>query len=81
MGRTLGAPGDVNRQMEVLRASLNAVETMQNPGDREDLPFTWHESPVKARADGAPPSPISVYLKKRPWLFPRLLNRDIPETP
>jgi hypothetical protein len=31
--------------------------------------------------DGAPPSPIVLYLKKHPWLFPRLLSRDIPEYP
>lgn len=79
MGRTMGAPGDSQRQMEVLKASLRAVETMQSPGASEQLPFTWHESPIRARADGAPPSPISAYLKKRPWLFPRLLNRDVPE--
>jgi hypothetical protein len=81
MGRTMGAPGDSERQMAVLKASLRAVETMEIPGASEQLPFTWHESPVRARADGAPPSPISAYLKKHPWLFPRLLNRDVPEKP
>jgi len=81
MGRTMGAPGDSQRQMNVLRASLRAVETMQTPGASEHLPFVWHESPAKARTDGAPPSPIGLYLKAHPWLFPRLLSRDIPEQP
>ena len=81
MGRTMGAPRDTQRQMDVLKASLRAVETMQTPGARVHLPVTWHESPIRARADGAPPSPISAYLKKRPWLFPRLLSRDVPERP
>jgi hypothetical protein len=81
MGRTMGAPGDKQRQMEVLKAGLQAVERMQTAGMSEHLPYVWHESPVQARADGAPPSPISAYLRKHPWLFPRLLNLDIPETP
>lgn len=81
MGRTMGAPGDRQRQMAVLKASLHAVETMKNLGESQQLPFTWDESPARARADGAPPSPISAYLKTHPWLFPRLLNRDIPKIP
>jgi hypothetical protein len=81
MGRTMGAPGDEQRQMEVLKASLHAVESMPTAGTSEHLSYVWHESLAQARADGAPPSPISAYLRKHPWLFPRLLNLDIPETP
>ena len=77
----MGAPGDKVRQKDVLKASLQAVANMQVPGTVEHLPFAWDESPAKARMDGASPSPISLYLKKHPWLFPRLLNRDIPEHP
>jgi hypothetical protein len=77
----MGAPGDKDRQMDVLKASLQAVANMQVPGKSENLPFVWSESPAKARMDGAPPSPIVLYLKKHPWLFPRLLSRDIPEYP
>jgi hypothetical protein len=81
LGRTMGAPGDSQRQIEVLKASLQAVVSMQTPGMIEHLSFVWSETPAKMRMDGSSPSPISLYLRKQPWLFPKLLKREIPNNP
>lgn len=71
-----GIPGDVQGQRAVLKASLEAVAAMREPAQRIDLPFEW---PAKTRVPRPPkPPPISRALMKRPWLFLKLLNGEIP---
>jgi hypothetical protein len=37
MGRTLGAPGDVDTQMRLIKAALNLLETAQSAGEMVDF--------------------------------------------
>ena len=76
--RTLGKPGDASGQMAVLRATLEAVQLMETPGSRIDLPFKWPESPAEARSHPTEPPPIATYLKRRPWHLLKLMAREIP---
>jgi hypothetical protein len=80
MGRPLGQPGDRGGQAAVLRSTLKTLEAMEKPGVF-GLPFEWTEPPSRARAQSLPEvlPPIATYLKRRPWLFPKLLSGDIPE--
>jgi hypothetical protein len=80
MGRPLGQPGDRGGQTAVLRATLRALESMGEPGV-VGLPFEWSELPKHAWSQSLPEElpPIAKYLKRRPWLFPKLLSGDIPE--
>jgi len=80
MGRPLGQPGDKGGQTAVLRATLRALEVMEETGV-VGLPFEWTEPPNQARAESLPKvlPPIATYLKRRPWLFPKLLSGHIPE--
>ena len=72
----LGQPGDRAGQLQVLQAALEAAVSVTEPGMRVDLPFEW---PVDARKPRLPkPPPIASAIKKRPWLFFKLLKGDIP---
>ncbi len=77
-GRSFGRPGDVDGQAAVLRAALGVVETAEHPGVVVDLPFEWPERPSRARCDPPEPPPIVTLLKRKPWLLPRLVSRDVP---
>ena len=79
LGRPLGQPGDHEGQMAVLRATLGALQEIDNPGSIKHLSFEWPEPPAKARAHPLQPPPIAKYLRRHPWLYPKLLARDIPE--
>lgn len=79
LGRALGQPGDREGQMAVLRATLAALEELDTPGGVQHLPFEWPEPPKRARAHPPQPPPIAKYLRRRPWLLPRLLARDVPQ--
>ena len=78
-GRPMGQPGDRAGQMAVLRATLQAMLEMENPGEIRYLPFIWPEPPRQTitRPDVLPP--IATYLRRHPWLYPKLLARDVPE--
>ncbi len=78
-GRTLGQPGDRDGQMAVLEATLRAVEEMDTPGDVRHLPFEWRESAKKAQGHPPQPPPIVNLLKRRPWLVPKLISREVPQ--
>jgi hypothetical protein len=80
MGRPLGRPGDVAGQREVLLTALRVLETATVPGTVVTLPFTWPE-PAKEvrRAHIGDPPPIGTLIRKKPWLYFRLLSGDIPE--
>jgi D-proline reductase (dithiol) PrdB len=77
-GLQFGCPGDRITQMAILRASLQAVETIAEPGTAVELPFSWTQPEPRVRLHPPQPPPISKYLIRHPWLFPRLLKRDVP---
>jgi hypothetical protein len=79
LGRPLGQPGDRKGQMVVLRATLQALEEIDTPGSVIHLPFEWPEHPKRARSHPPQPPPIAKYLRRHPWLFPKLLAQDIPD--
>lgn len=79
LGRALGQPDDVAGQMAVLRATLQAVESITTPGGIVHLPFEWPESPKEVDAHPPESPPIVRYLVRNPWSVPRLLRRDVPE--
>lgn len=73
-----GAPGNADGQRAVLRASLEAAAGMRVPGERVDLAFEW---PATARVPKPPePPPIARAIMKRPWLYWRLRNGDMPDS-
>ena len=78
MGRALGLPGDATGQREVLRATLRVVMDAKPPETLTVLPFTWTESPSRARASRDEPAPIVQLLKRKPWLLVNLLSGSIP---
>jgi hypothetical protein len=77
MGQPLGAPGDAGGQREVLKATLRFLEEAQAPGEVVRLPFEWPEPLYRVKWKADPP--IARLLKRRPWLFPRLVSGDIPD--
>lgn len=78
LGRTFGQPGDRDGQLGVLRATLRLLETLDRPGCRVDLPFTWPEPPDQVQNHPPVEPPIVSYLKRHPWDLPRLLRRRSP---
>ena len=54
LGQVFGEPGNVAQQQAVLRAAVDAVETIETPGDVLELPFRWRREtyppPVGAMA-------------------------------
>lgn len=78
LGRTIGQPGDVAGQMAVLRATLDALYTIQTPGEIRHLPFEWPEAPKQVRNEPPEAPPIAKYLSRNPWFLPRLLTRNVP---
>jgi len=79
LGRPLGAPGDTEGQLAVLRETLAALTKVERPGAVVELPFEWPEPPGQVSSRPREPPPIAKLLKRRPWLYPRLLARDFPE--
>ncbi len=74
-----GLPGDADGQRAVLEASLTALASMSEPGQRVDLPFSW---PARTRVPKPPqPPPIARLIMRRPWLFLKLMNGDLPPPP
>ena len=77
-GLTLRLPGDVERQIEVLRRTLRALEEISQPGSVVHLPFEWNGGDEFKMYPPEPP-PIVQYLRRQPWYFPRFLKRNPPE--
>jgi hypothetical protein len=77
-GLTLGPPHDAVRQLAVLRATLQALEEIFQPGTVVHLPFEWDS---RERLNVYPPEnpPIAHFLKRHPWYVPKFLNRTPPE--
>ena len=78
-GRTVGMPGDAQGQMAVLRATLQALVELNQPGGRADLPFEWPESPKEASAPLEELPPIYQHLRNHISQVRKFMNRDIPE--
>ena len=78
-GRPLGQPGDRAGQLAVLRATLQAIRTMEKPGEIRYFPFTWPEPARKTVTHPDVLPPIATYLRRHPWLYRKLLARDVPE--
>lgn len=77
-GLQFGVPGDAAGQTAVLRATLQALTAIDAPGTAVDLPFVWVDPPQRLRLHPPQAPPIGKYLVRHPWLFPRLLARDVP---
>jgi hypothetical protein len=77
----MGLPGDVEGQRAVLLATLNWLETAQEPDFYHELPFEWPETPAQAKRGDAKleAPPIVALLRKRPWLLHRLYAGVIPQ--
>ncbi len=78
-GLPLGRPGDAPGQLDVLRAALATLESIQEPGTRIDLPFEWPDG-VKVRTHPKEPPPIVGLLKRKPWLLPRFAAGKVPDS-
>lgn len=76
-GRPIGDVADVEGQLAVLRATLQALTTMEEAGEIVDLPFTWPEPPKKVHTHPKEKPPIASFLAKRPWHLPKFLSRKI----
>ena len=77
-GRILGNPGDAAGQMAVLRAALQALVAIDQPGSRVDLPFEWPEPPAVATPPLAELPPIYQYLRGHMTQVRNFIDRDIP---
>ena len=76
----LGSPGDRDTQLAVLRATLQALETIQTSGEVVHLPFKWALSDEETNASPPVPPPITQYLQKHPMQVIKLIRRDIPDS-
>jgi hypothetical protein len=79
IGLPLGRPGDEAGQTAVLRATLQALAEMEEPGRVRHLPFQWPEDMETPRRHRQQPPPIVSHLQRRPWLLPKFLSRDVPQ--
>ena len=77
-GQTVGDPGDVETQTAVLWGALAALESIQAPGGRVDLPFEWLGDHKAIEHDMEPP-PIAKYLMRHPLQVRNLIKRQVPE--
>ncbi len=77
-GLTVGLPGDASGQLAVLRATVQALAAISEPGGVLDLQIEWNHA---AELNIFPPQlpPIASYLRRHPWAFSRFLNRTPPE--
>jgi hypothetical protein len=78
LGYLLGQPGDREGQKAVLRATLQALTEMTQPGSVTHLPFEWPASARRLSARPPKTPPISHYLLRHPWLIPNLFSREVP---
>ena len=78
LGYLLGQPEDDAGQTAVLRATLQAVEAMPEPGSVSDLPFTWPAAGRRLSAKPPQSPPIVKYLMRHPWHIPNFFARDVP---
>ena len=77
-GLTVGLPNDASGQLAVLRATLQALAAISEPGGVADLQLEWNHG---AKLNIYPPQlpPIASYMRRHPWAFPRFFSRTPPE--
>lgn len=80
LGYQLGQPEDDEGQTAVLRATLQALVEMSQPGSVTHLPFEWPASAGRLNAKPPQTPPIVKYLMRHPWHIPKFFARDIPES-
>jgi len=78
VGRPFGNPGELEQQSTILKALLQLVEEMREPGEVHYLPFEWQEKTDDKHPKPELP-PIAKYLATHPWMLPKLFKREIPE--
>lgn len=61
---TLGRPGDREGQLQVIRAALQALSEIQQPGEIKHLPFEWPEDPARVDIHPPEPSPIAKLIRQ-----------------
>jgi hypothetical protein len=76
-GQNVGCAGDHETQLAVLRATLKALEEIQEPGTIAHLPFEWPENMDNGELEE--PTPIAAYLLKHPFQVMKLIRRKIPD--
>jgi len=76
---TVGRPGDREGQLAVLRATLQALQEMDTPGQVVHLPFEWTASEEELPPHPSESPPIAKYLLRHPWHVRRLFSRDVPD--
>jgi hypothetical protein len=76
---TMGYVDDGETQMAVLRATLEALLEIDQPGTIVHLSFEWPEHLAEVDAGPPEPPPITSYLLKHPLQFKKLLARSFPE--
>ncbi len=79
-GRPVGQPGDSEGQRQVVREALALLERLERPG-AVDLPFRWPEPRSRVRWHAAESPPIARLIKRKPWLYAKLLAREVPGPP
>jgi hypothetical protein len=79
MGQPLGAPGDADGQRKVLKAALRFLAEARTPGEVVRMPFDWPVPLTRVKWKGGSPPPIAEHIKRRPWLFPKLVSGHIPD--
>ena len=77
-GRLLGKPGDSAGQKKVLEGVLEALVSIEQPGDIVHLPMKWPKSDGHITDRLENPPPIATYLRKNIRFLPRFVRRDIP---
>ena len=77
-GQTVGDPGEVETQMAVLRATLDALGSIKEPGGVVHLPFEWAGDSKQIEHDMEPP-PIAKHLMRHPLQVRNLIKRQVPE--
>jgi hypothetical protein len=76
-GLTLGLPGDAAGHLTVLRAALEAMARISEPGSVIDLELEWnHDGKLNIHPPQLPP--IAMYLRRHPWAIPRFFSRTPP---
>jgi D-proline reductase (dithiol) PrdB len=79
VGLPLGVPGDATGQLAVLRAALQAMETIMEPGTVVNLPFEWQEPEGSVELEPDNPPPIVGNILKNPLRVRNFIKREIPE--
>lgn len=72
-------PGDSQSQLAVVRATLQALVEIDQPGGVRHLPFEWPEPPAVANPPLAELPPIYQYLRKHISHVRTFMNHEIPE--